>query len=156
MNLMPYVWIFFAIVFGLYAILLFTNNQKIIPDNFKRHSDNPFYESWRMLAGAGFLVVCAGNILFTMSEYQTVASNYWILRALGIGMWVIGFAIVFFINKKALRLFNPAFYKDYDEYLEQKKRLKEKKIKERETKKALKKKRMDEMKKNKAFMEELE
>lgn len=135
MNLMPYVWIFFAIVFGGYAIFLFANYEKVIPESFKKNYDHPFYESWRMLAGSGFLVVCAGNILFAMSEYQTVVSTYFTLRVLGVIMWVIGFTIVYVMNKKALRLFQPGFYKEYDEYKEKRDELgKRKKIKERKEK----------------------
>lgn len=142
MNLMPYVWIFFAIVFGGYAIFLFANYDKVIPESFKKNYDHPFYESWRMLAGSGFLVVCAGNILFAMSEYQTVVSTYFTLRVLGVIMWAIGFTIVYLMNKKALRLFQPGFYKEYDEYKEKKRRI-------REEKKRLKKE-----KKNKSLNED--
>lgn len=135
MNLMLYVWIFFAVVFGGYAIFLFTNYEKVIPESFKKNYDHPFYEAWRMLAGSGFLVVCAGNVLFAMSEYQTNLKLYVTLRVLGVVMWIIGFTIVYFMNKKALRMFQPGFYKEYDEYKAKKERQKEEKKRLREEKK---------------------
>jgi len=133
MNLMAYVWIFFAFVFGIYAILLFADNDKIIPDTFKRNRDNEFYHPWRLLAGAGFLVVCSGMILFALSEYTDgPASTYWLLRGLGVLMWIIGFTIVFFFNRKAIRMFQPGFYKEYDEYkrIKEEKKAKKKALKE--------------------------
>jgi hypothetical protein len=137
---MTYVWIFFTIVFGLYALLLFAKSDKILPDSFKKNMGHPYFDTWRLFAGAGYLVIASGCALWALSENQQTLALGWTLRGVGILMWALGLVIVFFFNRKDIRLFNPGFYKIYEEELNEKKKKKELKKKQKEMKRQQKNK----------------
>ncbi len=139
MNLLAYVWIFFAIGSLIYSVLLGNDSDKIIPDSFKRNRNHLFYNTWRMFAGASFLVLAAAFVLYAMSCYQNNASTHYLLVGLGTIMLLIGGTILFIFNRKALKLFNPGFYERFEEEDRQKKALKQRRKEEKEERKRLKK-----------------
>ncbi len=119
---------FLAFAFFIAVILIFSNNDKIIPDTFKKYRDDEFYNVWRNFYGAGLLVMVSSFVLlaicFAQKEFNLTTALYLIL---GIVMFIIGAVIVFVFNKKALNKFDPQFYARNNLVHEEKKEKKKKK-----------------------------
>ena len=155
-SYLTYVWVFFAILAGLYALLLFSDYQSIIPDSFKKNKNHSFYDIWRNFTGSFWLFVCAGFVLLTFADNnydENNISTYIIYLSFGLLSILIGFTAMFFVNRKVLHLFDPDFYVRNNLV----RKTKEEKAQERAQKKASKarikayKKDMEE--RRKAFME---
>jgi len=139
-NLMAVVWWFFTAVFAIYALLLFGNSNKVLTESFKRNKNHPYFDTWRLFAGAGYLTIAAGCALWAMGEVQETLQGVWALRGLGALMWIIGLVIVFIFNKRAILMFQPAFYKEHDEIMKRKREARENKKRMKEEKKIKKNK----------------
>ncbi len=116
---------FLAFAFFIAVILIFSNNDKIIPDTFKKYRDDEFYNVWRNFYGAGLLVMVSSFVLlaicFAQKEFNLTTALYLIL---GIVMFILGAVIVFVFNKKALNKFDPQFYARNNLVREEKKKKK--------------------------------
>lgn len=121
---------FLALAFFLASILIFSDNDKIIPDKFKRFRDDEFYDVWRNFYGAGLLLMVSSFILlaicFAQKEFNTSTALYLVF---GILVFILGAVLVFIFNKKALNKFDPSFYSRNNLEKEDKKNKKEKKKK---------------------------
>lgn len=102
---------FLSIAFLICSILIFLDNDKIIPSSFKRFRDHSFYHVWRNFYAAGLLLMVSSFILlaicFAQKEFNGTTGLY---LGLGIAIFLISVAIIFYFNKKALHTFDPAFY----------------------------------------------
>ncbi len=102
---------FLAFTFFIASVLIFLDNDKIIPDKFKRFRDDEFYHIWRNFYGSGLLLMVSAFILLAISfgqkEFNSATALYLIL---GILVFILGAVIVFIFNKKALNKFDPTFY----------------------------------------------
>lgn len=112
-SYLTYVWVFFAFVALIYSLLLFSDNDRIIPDSFKKNRNHSFYDVWRSFTASFWLFIAAGFVLLTFADNNFNKDNtapYFTYLSIGIVSLVIGFVAMYFLNKKALHLFDPNFY----------------------------------------------
>ena len=128
-DTLSYVYVFFAAVAFLYAILIEFENEKVIPRAVYNNKNAEFYGWWKIFSVAAFLLVGGGFVLITLYKNNT-GQERWFYLGLGIFGVAVGLVIIFLINRKAIKLFDPEYYSRLNGPENQKKKKEDKKEKD--------------------------
>ena len=110
LDAVAYAFAFFAILSFLYMVLLTLEVKKVIPDSVYRNRNHEFYQWWKNFSAAAFLLMGAGFTLLTMYRNNFDDSRYFYL-VLGIIGVILAFVLLYWVNRKAINLFEPDYLK---------------------------------------------
>ena len=115
------VFVFFAVLAFLYMILLGVEYKRVIPDAVYRNKEHEFYFWWKNFSILAFLLIGAGFILLSMYRSNTDDSR-WLYLGLGLFGVLSGLALMYWVNRKAINLYDPEYIKRQNPRGEEKKK----------------------------------